>query len=81
MPNRTFHALLVAALACATWSAAHAGASRLSPDRAGLGQAPPKECSRLNGRIGYYANPWCTPAEQRAWDVWEARMLRRSAGK
>ncbi len=27
-----------------------------------------KDCTRLNGRFGYYGNPWCSPAEQRAWD-------------
>ncbi|MFA5898891.1 MAG: hypothetical protein WC829_07225 [Hyphomicrobium sp.] len=30
--------------------------------------APVKECPRLNGRFGYYGNPWCTKAEQDAWD-------------
>jgi len=30
--------------------------------------SPAKDCTRLNGRFGYYGNPWCTPAEQRAWD-------------
>jgi len=27
-----------------------------------------KDCTRVNGRFGYYGNPWCTPAEQKAWD-------------
>jgi curli biogenesis system outer membrane secretion channel CsgG len=27
-----------------------------------------KDCTRMNGRFGYYGNPWCTPAEQKAWD-------------
>jgi len=27
-----------------------------------------KDCTRLNGRFGYYGNPWCSAAEQRAWD-------------
>jgi hypothetical protein len=40
--------------------------------------APPtKDCTRLNGRYGYYDNPWCTPAEQRAWDRAEARRFSR----
>jgi hypothetical protein len=30
---------------------------------------PLKDCTRFNGRIGYYGNPWCTEAEQRAWDL------------
>ncbi|MGD9668267.1 MAG: hypothetical protein AB7U75_04330 [Hyphomicrobiaceae bacterium] len=37
----------------------------------------PKDCTRYNGRWGYYGNPWCTPAEQRAFDLWEARRLSR----
>ena len=36
-------------------------------------EAPPKDCTRLNGRWGYYGNPWCSPAEQLRWDRWEAR--------
>lgn len=35
--------------------------------------APIKDCTRLNGRFGYYANPWCTAAEQARWDRWSAR--------
>lgn len=31
-------------------------------------QAPVKDCTPFNGRFGYYGNPWCTPAEQRAWE-------------
>jgi hypothetical protein len=39
-------------------------------------QPPPiKDCTRLNGRWGYYGNPWCTPAEQLAFDRAEARRL------
>lgn len=36
--------------------------------------APVKDCTRLNGRFGYYGNPWCTPAEQARWDRWTARQ-------
>ena len=41
--------------------------------------APPpvKDCTRLNGRWGYYGNPWCTPAEQLTFDRAEARRLGR----
>lgn len=39
-------------------------------------EARPKDCTRYNGRWGYYGNPWCTPAEQRAFDLWEVRRLR-----
>jgi len=36
--------------------------------------APPlKDCTRVNGRWGYYGNIWCTPAEQLRWDRWDAR--------
>ena len=38
---------------------------------------PVKDCTRLNGRWGYYGNPWCTPAEQLAFDRAEARRLGR----
>ncbi len=63
-------------------SAAHADGTRASAGREpAFRQTAPKECTRLNGRVGYYGNPWCTPAEQRAWDVWDARRLRLSAGK
>jgi hypothetical protein len=42
-------------------------------------QPPPalKDCTRVNGRWGYYGNLWCTPAEQQAWDRAEARRLGR----
>jgi len=35
-----------------------------------------KDCTRVNGRFGYYGNPWCSPAEQRAWDRAQARRFR-----
>lgn len=38
--------------------------------------APVKDCTRLNGRFGYYGNPWCTRAEQDAWDRATARRAR-----
>ena len=40
-------------------------------------QAPVKDCTRFNGRWGYYGNPWCSPAEQQAFDRAEARRLAR----
>lgn len=36
-----------------------------------------KDCTRINGRFGYYANPWCTPSQQRAWDRASAPRRRR----
>ena len=38
-----------------------------------LAEAPLKDCTRLNGRWGYYGNPWCSPAEQLRWDRWDAQ--------
>ena len=35
---------------------------------------PLKDCTRLNGRYGYYGNPWCTPAEQDRWDRATSRL-------
>jgi hypothetical protein len=59
---------------------AHADGTRASAgvERAHR-QTAPKDCTRVNGRVGYYANPWCSPAEQRAWDLWDARRHRLSA--
>jgi hypothetical protein len=39
--------------------------------------APLKDCTRFNGRWGYYGNPWCTQAEQRRFDRWEAKRINR----
>jgi hypothetical protein len=36
-----------------------------------------KDCTRFNGHWGYYGNPWCTPAEQQAFDRAEARRAGR----
>ncbi len=44
--------------------------------RPAASQPPPKDCTRFNGRFGYYGNPWCTPAEQDRWDRWEARRFK-----
>jgi hypothetical protein len=58
--------------------AASAVPSAANDRRQARNPAPPaKDCTRLNGRYGYYDNPWCTPAEQRAWDRAEARRLPR----
>jgi hypothetical protein len=60
---------------------AHAGVDpTLAGSRPSLRQAPLKDCTRINGRYGYYANPWCSPAEQRAWDLWDARRHALPAG-
>jgi hypothetical protein len=33
---------------------------------------PLKDCTRVNGRFGYYGNVWCSPAEQERWDRFDA---------
>lgn len=58
-------------------SSAEAGRGALAASRKAQASAPIKDCTRLNGRFGYYGNPWCTPAEQKRWDKWQARHLRR----
>lgn len=35
-----------------------------------------KDCAPFNGRFGYYGNPWCTKAEQDAWDRATSRRTR-----
>lgn len=47
------------------------------PSRHALNASPVKDCTRLNGRVGYYANPWCTLAEQDRWDRWETRRVKQ----
>ena len=42
-------------------------------------QSPYKDCTRINGRWGYYGNPWCTREEQLRWDRWDAARAARSA--
>ncbi|MFN3622652.1 MAG: hypothetical protein ACK4TP_01185 [Hyphomicrobium sp.] len=54
---------------------AEAGKRRSAPPT--WEQAPVlKDCTRLNGRYGYYGNPWCTQAEQDAWDRATSRRVR-----
>jgi hypothetical protein len=63
----------VAAVAFAPQAAADRGTSSAPRQDA----APLKDCTRFNGRHGYYGNPWCSPAEQALWDKWEARRFTR----
>ena len=42
-----------------------------------LRHMPAKDCTRVNGRYGYYGNPWCNRLEQLRWDRWEARWRAR----
>ena len=62
----------------ATALAGHAAEHRRAQETArgsAVHERPVKDCTRLNARIGYYANPWCTAAEQERWDRWEARRF------
>jgi hypothetical protein len=45
--------------------------------RSKIVEPPLKDCTRLNGRVGYYGNPWCSPDEQLRWDRWDARRSGR----
>lgn len=73
-------AAVAAALALVgSTSAASAGSHRTyKAQRDYVRSAPVKDCTRLNGRYGYYGNPWCTPQEQARFDRWSAnkRMWR-----
>jgi hypothetical protein len=69
-------------LTCIALTLAFAAIAAFPADaaRKGARTAPPpplKDCTRVNGRWGYYGNLWCTPAEQLAWDRAEARRLGR----
>lgn len=84
LKTRATPLMLVFAAAVLTWptSSLAAGGKHSVHDaddrRSSRNAAPLKDCTRLNGRWGYYGNPWCTPAEQRAFDVWEARRIERN---
>jgi hypothetical protein len=64
---------MLRALACIALVLAITAASPLAAEAGGRKSARPlppplKDCTPLNGRWGYYGNPWCTKAEQAAWD-------------
>jgi hypothetical protein len=65
---------VTATIALPTLAAAEQSAPPAARDAAR--EAPVKDCTRFNGRHGYYGNPWCTPEEQERWDKWEAERLR-----
>ena len=58
----------LAAIPVARWSDCRARGKYQSK----VVEPPLKDCTRLNGKGGYYGNPWCTPAEQLRWDRWDA---------
>jgi hypothetical protein len=49
------------------------GAAQADKARRSNTDPPIKDCTRINGRWGFYGNFWCTPAEQLRWDRWQAR--------
>lgn len=75
--------LMLAAFAVAastslvTSSAAIAGERHAQRYSHGSREAAPKDCTRYNARWGHYTNIWCTPAEQLAFDLWDAERARR----
>ena len=69
-----FGSLLVLLAAGAATGAVNAeGYRAYKASRAYVRAAPVKDCTRFNGRWGYYGNPWCSPREQAAWDAWSDR--------
>ncbi len=75
--RRTNLLLLVLAVAAVGAFSAPAFAGGARHGDRGYAQAYLKDCTRFNGRWGYYGNPWCSPREQYLWDRWEARRLAR----
>jgi hypothetical protein len=70
---RLFGHVILGLAAVSLAGAAVADGYRSHTSREYVRQAPVKDCTRLNGRYGYYGNPWCTPAEQARWDARSAR--------
>lgn len=68
-------------LLAATAASVQAGAARYQRESGKFARNVPspglKDCTRFNGRSGYYGNPWCNDAEQLRWDRWEARQHSR----
>jgi hypothetical protein len=69
--------VLLVALAAMTVPGAAKNYRAYKQDRGYVREAPVKDCTRINGRYGYYGNPWCTRAEQDAFDRWQANRLYR----
>ena len=66
-------AIICIAIAIVAATMPGASTEARSKQREKFAKAPLKDCTRLNGRWGYYGNPWCTPAEQLRWDRWDAQ--------
>ena len=73
-------ALIVFVLALVLWTtgAWAKGGRAYGTAPPGYRHAPLKDCTRINGRYGYYGNPWCSPSEQLRWDRWTTRQRARS---
>ena len=69
--------LALSATAAVSMQAVAAEPGKYDASRQVASTARLKNCTRLNGRMGYYGNPWCTPAEQARWDRWDARRTQR----
>ncbi len=71
---RTSYVLgLVAALSIVADAASAGGRRAHKVPRQEIGQAPLRDCTRINGRSGYYGNPWCNARQQALWDRWSDR--------
>ena len=74
MHSKILAMLVLAATAAATPAIAVAGEKRAtakSSDRVG------RDCTPINGRYGYYGNPWCDTGSYRQEDVeFRARQVR-----
>jgi hypothetical protein len=71
--------LVAVTLSAAPMAVAGADAGSRVPRQVADERAP-KDCTRFNGRYGYYGNPWCTPEEQARWDRWDAQRLKARSG-
>jgi hypothetical protein len=68
--------LLALALAGAGLHSADAEAGKRTKAPAWKPAPVVKDCTRLNARFGYYGNPWCSQAEQEAFDRATTRRTR-----
>ncbi len=73
--------ILVAAALGATASLAHAAGKRTKPAYAPAGHSKPaaRDCTPINGRYGYYGNPWCDTGSYRQEDIEFRERQRRRA--
>jgi hypothetical protein len=69
--------IICTAFVIAAFAMPCASADARGKARRAYADAPVKDCTRLNGRWGYYGNPWCSPAEQLRWDRWDVRRTGR----